>query len=401
MRWQMAADVREILNRLLDETKKHLIIHEDRAYFSDPVFGIVRNRVNAEICKTLIRMGDLEHVPGLIRYITDHQNPDGSWNEIHINYNQPSALVTSFIGDAILDAYHLYPREDVIYKAKEFVLSKEINPGFFLKSKLITADHLNADASCGAFLAKYGYYFSDDLCFKAAERAAKNICENQLLNGSYPYTIDQGNYPLNYNIPCIHYQGVTLYYLIKINHYLRQDWIHSSIIKGAQWLKNVQREDGRFRWSFSGLNLAFYLTGSYAFAHSVFSYASQYDEKYISNIDGCIKTIDNNLAGLALRWEKSSWDDFLLSFKTAYCSAQIGNYSRKKTLFRFCYNMYREIARRRFSDDVLNDQVFKLIIHLLNLEYTVIEASKNFHDLFITSEIMDCLSYSLIMEVKK
>ncbi|NJE77481.1 hypothetical protein E3E37_11215, partial [Thermococcus sp. ES12] len=130
----------------------------------DPVFGIVRNRVSAEYLKSIIRLyGESERdiIKKLVRFLLSRQNLNGSWNEIHPNYNQESALVTSFVGEALLLALpylegELKERtENALRKARDYVLSSEIEQGYFLKSKLYTADYLNVDATCGAFLAQY------------------------------------------------------------------------------------------------------------------------------------------------------------------------------------------------------------------------------------------------------
>ncbi len=388
----MGSDVMAILNRLLDETKKHLIIHEDRAYFSDPVFDIVRNRVNAEICKTLIRMGDLEHVPGLIRYITDHQNPDGSWNEIHPQYNQPSALITSFIGEVLILAYDHIPMEASLRRAQEYVLSQERAPGLFLKSAQYTADHLNVDASCGAFLAAYGNLFSDQVSIDAARRAAERICQYQAQDGSYPYTSDQGSYTHALNIPCIHYQGVTMYYLAKINAVLRKDWIDDSLMKGAEWLASKQLDDGSFDWSSSGLLFAYYLSGAQAFAYASFMHAVEHDSRYLKNAECSLEELIKNINGIMLRWERGSWGSFLPL--TCLRTAKIGGFPLKEQVFRFGYGMYREIARRRFSHQV-DPKVFHILCSLLGIKASTIEASNNYPDLFMTSEVLDCLSYTI------
>ncbi|MBR1368259.1 hypothetical protein RJ53_01610 [Methanocalculus chunghsingensis] len=388
----MPVDVEEVLTGLLDETKKHLVIQEDQAYFTDPIFDIVRNRVNAEICKTLIRMGDLDHVPGLIRYITDHQNPDGSWNEIHPQYNQPSALITSFIGEALILAYNHVRMDASLKRARGYVLSQERAPGLFLKSAQYTADHLNVDASCGAFLAAYGNLFSDQISLDAAHRAAERICQYQAQDGSYPYTSDKGSYPHALDIPCIHYQGVTMYYLAKINAVLGKDWINDSLMKGADWLASQQRDDGSFDWSSSGLLFAYYLSGAQAFAYASFLHAAEHDSKYLKSAEGSLEELTKNINGIMLRWEGGSWGS--LSPLTSLRTSRIGDFPLKEQVFRIGYGMYREIARRRFSYQV-DPTVFHILCSLLGIKASTIEASNNYPDLFMTSEVLDCLSYTI------
>ncbi|KKH18350.1 hypothetical protein DU48_00815 [Methanosarcina mazei] len=137
---------------------------------------------------------------------------------MHVNYNHPSALITSIVGEALVDGYLLLKNERLkmaAFQARDFVLENQISPGYFKKSSVYTGDHLNVDATCGAFLAKFGKMFSDSECLDAAKTAAEHICKCQFSDGAFPYTNEKkGNYQYCLNIPCIHYQGVTLYYLV-------------------------------------------------------------------------------------------------------------------------------------------------------------------------------------------
>ena len=95
----MERNVLELIENLLDNTSKYLVVKKEKAYIMDPVFGIVRNRVTAEYLKALIRVyGDerRELIGKLVKFLLERQNHNGSWNEIHPNYNHDSALVTSF-----------------------------------------------------------------------------------------------------------------------------------------------------------------------------------------------------------------------------------------------------------------------------------------------------------------
>lgn len=389
----METDVEVLVNRLLEETRRTLVVEDDVAYVKDPVFDIVRNRVNAELCKALLRMGDQETVPRLVAFIVDHQNPDGSWNEVHPQYNQPSALITAFIGDALVASYPLCPYDGSLKKARDYVLSNEMKPGYFLKSTQYYADHLNVDASCGAFLAAYGKLFSDQECLDAARRAAERVCRSQCPDGSYPYTSDQGSYRYPLTIPCIHYQGVTMYYLSKINVVLKEAWIDDSLLRGAEWLASKQRADGSFDWSASGLMFAYYLSGAYAFAYSSFAYAARLDPRYREHARLSLQGLEKNIHGIMLRWETDSWCSLLTSPLTCLKTAGVGHFPLQEKVFRFGYGMYRQIARRRFSQHV-DPTVFHLLCSLLGIKASTVEASNNYPDLFMTSEVLDCLSYT-------
>ena len=239
----------EIIARIYTNGVKPLIVEEENyAYISDPIFNIKRNRVIAEILKTIMRVNvekSEKIIIKLINYLVKNQNHDGSWNEVHPNYNQPSALITSIVGEAFLIFIEKFPNsklEKKIHSAANYILSKEKSSGYFIKSKKFTADHLNVDATCGAFLAEYGKTYSSEKHIEIAKLTAKHIVENQFSDGSYPYTINKGNYQYTHNFPCIHYQGVTIYYLSKINDIIKKDWLQESLIKGVNWLSKEQKK---------------------------------------------------------------------------------------------------------------------------------------------------------------
>jgi len=377
---------------------KPLITEEnDSAYIRDPIFEIKRNRVIAEVLKAMIRLNlesDESVIEKLCNFLIKYQNKDGSWNEIHPNYNQPSALLTSIVGEVLLLLYEKYGEEKLkepICRAKNYVLSQEKTEGYFIKSKNYTADHLNVDATCGAFLALYGKIFSDNHCIQTAVTAAQNICNHQFTGGSFPYTLDKGSYEYGLNIPCIHYQGVTMYYLTKIHNCSQEQFIKESLEKAGEWLVSVQKDDGKFDWSKSGLMFSYYLSGAYAFAFASFLYLSQWEKKYIENAYTCLNVLNQNIKDLVLRWEKDTWISFPFSFITSLKTSKIGNFPSKQKIFRFGYGFYRQMARRRFSNH-LEDRLFLYITKLFKIKSSTIESFSNYPDLFISSEALDCLS---------
>lgn len=394
-------DTNELLNQVYTYgIKPYIIEGKNDAYIQDPVFEIKRNRIIAETLKTIIRLNlekNEETIEKLLQYVNKNQNNNGSWNEIHPHYNQPSALITSIIGEALLLYHKRFPNttlKEIIHQANRYVLSQQKSPGYFIKSTLYTSDYLNVDATCGAFLALYGKTFSDEKSINVAQLTAKHICENQFPNGSYPYTIDDKEKGDHHNIPCIHYQGVTMYYLLKINEIIKEKWLEESLIHGVEWLAYVQKDNGRFDWSKSGLMFAYYLTGAYAFAFSCFLYASKWDKKYLKNAHLCLEMLKRNTDKIFLRWEKDSWITFPYSIPITLQSASVGNYPFKQKFFRFGYGVYRQMARRRFSNKP-NENIFKNLTKILGIHSSTIEPFSNYIDLFMTSEILDCLSYSL------
>lgn len=388
---------KKIINDITANVAKSIVENDETAYILDPVFKIIRNRVNAEYVKTLIRMEKDELITKkMIRYILKEQNFDGSWNEIHPNYNSPSALITSIIGDALILGSNLFEDDELkksITFAKDYVLRNE-NNGIFLKSESYTADHLNVDATCGAFLAAYGKRYNDNKCIDTALKTAKHICSGQFDDGSFPYTTTKGNYSYNLNIPCIHYQGVTIYYLTKIYEVIQEEWLKEAILSGTEWLLEVQKDDGRFNWSKSGLMFAYYLSGAYGFAFASFKFASKWNKRYIENTCKSLDILEKNTKGIMFRWEKDNWPSLLSSIPVSFNTAFIGDYPYKYKLFRLGYGFYRQVARRRHSNEP-DEKVFKKLVSILNLNVSTVESFSNYPDMFMTSEVLDCLSYSI------
>lgn len=373
------------------------------AYTVDPVFEISRNRVSAECVKTLVRINGFKGnnyadlIQKLLNWVLENQNSDGSWNEVHVKYNHPSALITSIVGEALVDGYLLLKDErfkKAALQAKDFVLANQFSPGYFKKSSIYVADHLNVDATCGAFLAKYGKAFSDQQCLDAARITAEHVCKYQFSDGAFPYTNEiKGNYQYCLNIPCIHYQGVTLYYLLKIIDSLQSDWIDPEFKKGVEWLAAAQLPDGKFDWSKSGLMFAYYLSGAYAFAIPCFMYGTKWNSNYSENAEKALGVLEANVKRIVNRWESDSILSFPSSVFAALNTANIGSYPVSHRLFRFGYGMYRQFARRRFSNSV-NPKLFNILANVMNINTSTVEPDNNFPDLFMTSEVLDCLSYT-------
>jgi hypothetical protein len=326
------------------------------------------------------------------------QNEDGSWNEIHSKYNQPSALITSFVGEAVLLLDQTKTPRDTIEKAKEYVLSQEFSPGYFKKSVLNYSDCLNVNATCGAFLAQYAETYNDSTCQQAAQRAAHRVCYHQFSNGAFPYTSNIRGYPLRYHhyVPCIHYQGVTLNFLSKIHNVLREEWLQHALVNGADWLASVQKKNGYFDWSKSGLMYAYYLAAAYAFAASSFLYVSQWNKKYLKNAEASLGVLKENVNDIVNRWEKASLWSLPKGFIDASCSAWIGDYPFSHRFFRVGYGTYKQFARRRYSKK-LESALFQKLSSVADIESTWIEPTKNYPDLFNTSEVLDCLTTSVLL----
>jgi len=383
-----------IIDKLDSKLERFLIKEEYRAYLYDTYFKIVRNRVNAEYCKGLIRLGrKKEIVQKIINYLIETQNKDGSWNEIHLYYNEPSSLVTSIVGDAMIEWYKSTGDEgliDTIESAKNYVLSNKKGSGYFIKSKNYHQDHLNVDATCADFLSSYAGCFSNDDSKQIAKTSLDHIRNHQFNDGVFPYRVKTGGMNNSMNVPCIHYQGVTIYYLKKTFKNLElenADWL----VKATDWLANSQKKDGSFDWSKSSLMFAYRLTGAYAFALASYSLIKK--EEYSQKTKQCSEILDDHIDDLVLRWEIKKNSELLPSLVSVLVSSNRGNNNIIDFLYKTGYGYYREFSRRRYTEDPDKDILFEKLNDMFSLSSSTIEPSKNYPDLFMTTECFDCLTY--------
>jgi len=392
-----------IYNKLLVNSLEYIAEEKNGLYFSDPILHIKRNRVTAEICRGLIRTCFEEYqekIDKMIQWLISNQNKDGSWNEIHPFYNKPSALATSFVAETLL-LYYMKTQnpnlKEILRKSRDYILSQEYFPGYFKKSEENYSDCLNVNAACGSFLAQYGKIFNDKKCINESYKTAHRVCYYQFNNGSFPYTTRDNGYPYPYHfyVPCIHYQGVTTYYLIKIQRIIEENWLHAAILRATNWLAITQKNNGKFDWSKSGLLFSYYLSGAYAFAYALFKYSSIWNDKYKINMKNSLKILEENIDKIAWRWETDTWRSFPFSTLISLKTALIGDYPLKHKLFRFGYGSYRQFARRRLSKEI-DEKLFNNLKKILNIQHSTIEPLNNYQDLFMTSEILDCLSYSIL-----
>lgn len=408
----MKAEIHErsaaLCSRTLRAARATFVEEESVAYTIDPVFaGLRRNRVNAELLKAALRLPSktAEELgygapfrEKIARHLLASQKQDGCWHEIHPKYDEPSALATAFMAEALLAYHHAQSAtplskeiEHALGAARDYVLGCERRSGFFLKSQKYTADHLNVDVSVGAFLAKYAAWRHDGAARDAAQRAVELVAREQFPDGAYPYTTaDPGPpYPHPIHVPCIHYQGVTGYYLAKIHDALPSAAGENSLRRAATWLASVQRDDGTFRWAHSHMIFASYLTGAYAFGAALFSYAARWEPRHEQNAARALHALDPHVPGLAWRWESGRARDLPRDVVTATRAGWHGPFPASHKLMRVGHAAYRQLGRRSRSERA-EERLFHLLRRTFRLTASTVEPSKNFPDLFITAEIADC-----------
>ena len=402
-----------ITKQLLDGVMKQLTVTDEDAFVSDDVTKVVRTRITAEICSTLVKLHSLKIsdnqllIKKMTKWLIDNQNSNGSWNETHLHYNQPSTVFTSICALSLLEVSESFPEfninKEIFHNAAKFILDQEIDFGAYKKSELVHADILNADAMAAAFLLKFGNKSSNENYIKAGERAIANVCLHQFIDGAYPYSGPKRAYPYKYHfyIPCIHYQAVTLYYLIKSALYIKSESLQHSILSGAKWLIKNQKDDGYFQWKNSGLNFALYLSATYAFVLPIYQNLLSDDTNATKLMRESLNVLKEQIFdNILLRWEKGNSKSVIVGFFEATKGGSIGEYPLVFKLMRTLHRLHREIARTKISSHLIPSKLISRPTGYSAYLGTV-ESSTNHPDLYMTSEALDALSTSLqIMDEK-
>ena len=396
-----------ITQQLLNGVMQQLIVTDEDAYVKDNVSKVTRTRVVAELCSTLVKLHNLkisDHQPiikKLTKWLISNQNADGSWNEKHIKYDKPSTVFTSVCALSLLETSESFPDlnidEEIFERAAKFILKQEIYYGEYRKSELVHADILNVDAMVAAFLLKFGNRSSNENYIKAGKMAVVHICSHQFIDGAYPYGGPYRAYPYKYHfyIPCIHYQAVTLYYLIKTTPYIKSEWLEHSISSGTKWLIKNQKDDGYFKWKNSGLNFALYLSGTYAFVLPVYQNFLSNDTNLSKLMEKSLNVLKNQIIdNILLRWEKGSLKSIITGFLEARKGGSIGNYPISFKFLRIMHRLHREISRTKISNQITPSKLISRPTGYSAYLGTV-ESSTNHPDMYMTTEALDALSSSL------
>ena len=396
-----------ITQQLLNGVMQQLIVTDEDAYVKDNVSKVTRTRVVAELCSTLVKLHNLkisDHQPiikKLTKWLISNQNADGSWNEKHIKYDKPSTVFTSVCALSLLETSESFPDlnidEEIFERAAKVILKQENYYGEYRKSELVHADILNVDAMVAAFLLKFGNRSSNENYIKAGKMAVAHICSHQFIDGAYPYGGPYRAYPYKYHfyIPCIHYQAVTLYYLIKTTPYIKSEWLEHSISSGTKWLIKNQKDDGYFKWKNSGLNFALYLSGTYAFVLPVYQNFLSNDTNLSKLMEKSLNVLKNQIIdNILLRWEKGSSKSIITGFLEARKGGSIGNYPITFKFLRTMHRLHREISRTKISNQITPSKLISRPTGYSAYLGTV-ESSTNHPDMYMTTEALDALSSSL------
>ena len=188
---------------------------------------------------------------------------------------------------------------------------------------------------------------------------------------------------------------MTLYYLIKTVPYIKSEWLEHSIVSGTKWLMKNQKDNGYFKWKNSGLNFALYLSGTYAFALPVY-------QNFLSNDTNVSKLMKKSVSvlkeqifqGILLRWEKGSSKSIIKGFLEAPKGGSIGKYPISFKFLRIMHRLHREVSRAKISEQITPSKLISKPTGY-SAYLGTIESSTNHPDMYMTTEALDALSFSL------
>ena len=97
---------------------------------------------------------------------------------------------------------------------------------------------------------------------------------------------------------------------------------------------------------------------------------------------------------ILLRWEKGGTKSVIKGFFEAPKGGLIGKYPISFTFLRTMHRLYREVARSRISDKITPSKIITKPTGYSAYLGTV-ESSTNHPDMYMTTEALDALSFSL------
>ena len=184
-----------------------------------------------------------------LRRILYLQNVDGSWNEIYPRINVKSTLATAFVGYNLLRSINFVDKELAIHiknsvmRASRYVGSKELAPGYFLKSETNSNDIVNVNMLCSLYFLYLHNYTDAQNFFETSLRTVKRVIKSQLNSGAFPYYTIHKLY-----LTPIHYHAFMTRLLAEYHSLTRDEQVLASLKKAISWLIDKFDEQGKIRW---------------------------------------------------------------------------------------------------------------------------------------------------------
>jgi tetratricopeptide (TPR) repeat protein len=253
--------------------------------FAEPTSQIIDYRPVAEIGKGFLYLGDVEASEKCFTWILNQQKDNGSWHEIlSADFDEENSLSTAVIGTCLFDAFKKTKNKRYLEAAKKaagYLLAREFNPGYIIK----TVGHypliLNLNATAAVLFQSLGSLYKDQRLLAAAERCMFNTVRHQFKDGAYPYTDFSRAFPYedHMNVRDLYFHALTLFYLLQLHqllHEQEQRYLTSSIKKGFSWVSTTLSSRGA-HWHLSKVPFTVGSLGFYGYAAFCFSHMKRMD----------------------------------------------------------------------------------------------------------------------------
>jgi len=209
----------------------------------------------------------LEIIKNLIDNLINIQDQiEGYFIEKHANYSEPSALVSALAGIALIDSMDFVSVSiqkqilDSLKKIYDFLISQEIDKGYYRKSFGFNFSIVNSNVSIALFMTLYYKITKKEELLNKINDFIDILNYCTLKNGALPY----GIYGQKYFVPSIYYHALTLNHLIRINLLFNSKKLSNYLKFYLDWIKSCYDSNG-IRWEKSGFLFSTYLNQTYCF----------------------------------------------------------------------------------------------------------------------------------------
>jgi len=199
------------------------------------------------------KLASLSGICRILRFVLKRQNENGSWPEILAfgRSEENSVVFTASVGCKLVDFTEVLDdnlKAEVLKgleRAARFVVSCEIEDGWFKKSENVSLDTINVNALCSLFLIKCYNLFGRSEFRSVSLRGVKRVVRAQSRDGELLY------YTRKPRTPSMFYHVLTVNFLTQFHDEYPQAEVLRSAIRGGLWVKRRQTSSGRLLWRHS------------------------------------------------------------------------------------------------------------------------------------------------------
>ncbi len=217
----------------------------------------------------------------ILSFVIKNQREDGSWPEILAwrPAEKRSVVFTVIVGFQLFELFEAFEdfQEELwnrLQIAGDFVVSREIENGWFRKSESVSVDTINVNVLSSLFLMRCYNTFGRGEYFAASLRGVKRAIKSQKTNGEFLY------YTTGPRIASLFYHAITTHCLAEFYQEYSFDEALKSVIKAALWMVEKQNQQGQFSWKGCEDHWSYKNFSTYAYALETFAFLSQFADLF-------------------------------------------------------------------------------------------------------------------------